>query len=192
MPKGGKKSRGQLSPRDKKIYSRTMWLLIGPAVFFLLYWFYAGGGASSPQETAPPEKYSQAGEPASVGGFTFLAAPGGKVFTTGEISLGGSNRVIAEGGYTFTVVPLALPESQGGPYPAQWYLVDSGGQKYDLLKITDHNPSGSGGATDPGPGNRLAYLVFKVKKDSGQLFLVYSQGADSLAWRLPASQGGGS
>ena len=186
MPPGGKKNRRQFIPREKKLRTYYIFLLIGPAVFFLLYWLYSGGAGDKPGERpAPPDNYRQAGEPITVDGQTLLAAPGGRVISTGELALGG-NRVMAEAGFIFTVIPLAVPENFSGPSPSRWYLISGEGRKYDLLKVVTRNPvEGGAQVPPPGPGNRLLYLIFKIQKEPGDAFLVYSPGTERWAWKIP-------
>ncbi len=185
MPGSKKGARGRIGHREKKVYGLWIWLLVGPAVFFALYWLYSGGPAEKPRERIPPpEKYLQAGEQVSAGGRTLLAAPGGKVIHTVELALGG-NRVIAEGGQVFTVIPLVIPEYEGDPGPSRWHLLDGEGRRYDLLKVLHRNPVEGESAMAAGPGSRLVYLVFKIKKDPVPNFLVYTTGEDRWAWKVP-------
>lgn len=187
MPPGGNKNRRQFSPRGKKLRTYYIFLLIGPAVFFLLYWLYSGGAGDKPGDLlTPPDNYRQAGEPITVDGQTLLAAPGGRVLSAGELALSG-NRVMAEAGLTFTVIPLAVPENLSDPSPSRWYLIGGDGIKYNLLKVVAKNPlEGGPQVPPPDPGKRLLYLIFKVPKEPGEAFLVYSPGPERWAWKLPA------
>lgn len=190
MAPAGKKNRGRLDPREKKLYGRLIWLLVGPAVFFALYWFYAGGGVEKPRDRlSPPEKYLQAGQGAKAGGVDLLAAPGGRVAHTGELALAG-NRVLAESGLSFLVIPLAIPEGSKDPSPSRWFLIDQEGRKYNLLKVLGASPA-KDLAPAPGPGSRLVYLVFKVEKGLGPTFLVYNSGNEQPAWKIPGPGGTG-
>lgn len=184
MPAGKKKSPGSLGPREKRIYRLFMWLLIGPAVFFVVYWFYSNSGGESAGRMPPPQEYRQAGEVVAVDGKNLLAAPEGRVSYTAELALGG-NRVIAESGYIFSVIPLVIPGILGDPAPSQWCLVDSDGRKYDLLKVTANSPVEGFAVHPAGQGNRLVYMIFKITKESGDTFLVYSPGKEQRAWKMP-------
>lgn len=191
MPAGKKKSPGNLGPREKKIYRLLVWLLIGPAVFFALYWLYAGDfGNRTGQKISPPREYRQAGEVVTVDGKDILAAPGGRIIYTTDLTLG-SNRVIAEGGYLFSVIPLIIPDTFGEPAPSQWYLVDGEGQRYDLLKILAKSPVEGAPAPPAGQGSRLVYLIFKINRESGENFLVYNPGKEQRAWIMPRPGGAG-
>lgn len=190
MPAGKKKNPGNFGPREKKVYRLMVWLLIGPAVFFALYWIYSGGGGNtSGRKAPPPREFRQAGERVTVDGNNLLAAPDGRVSYSAELALGG-NRVIAEGGYTFLVIPLVIPDTFSDPPPTQWYLVDGEGLKYDLLKVMAKSPVEGFAVPPAGPGSRLVYLVFKISKDSGDTFLVYHPGREQfLAWKMPRPGG---
>lgn len=187
MPSRKKSNRGLLSPRDRKVYGYLIWFLIAPAIFFLLYWLYAGStGDKSPERLSLPQKLYQAGDTVLAGDRALLAAPGGRITYSEELLLGG-NRVVAEGGYTFTVIPLVIPEDSRDPNPSGWCLADREGGKYELLKVLSNSPvKGGSPAPAPGHGQRLVYLVFKVKKDSGDTFLVTASGKDQWAWKIPA------
>jgi hypothetical protein len=192
MPPVKKRNRGPLSPRDKKVYGYLIWFLIAPAIFFLLYWLYTGGaGNRPPDRLSLPQKFYQAGETVLAGDRTLLAAPGGRI-TYSEELLVGSNRIVAEGGHTFTVIPLVIPEDSRDPDPSGWYLADGEGLKYNLLKVLPASPvQGSGPDPAAGRGKRLVYLVFKVRKDSGDTFLVTTSGKDQWAWKMPGPAGPG-
>lgn len=186
MPSLKKRSRGPLNPRDRKAYGCLIWFLIAPAIFFLLYWLYSGGtGDNPPEKYSLPQKLYQAGDTVLAGDRALLAAPGGRITYSQELLVGG-NRIVAEGGHTFAVIPLVIPEDSMNPDPAGWHLADGEGQKYNLLKVLPASPV-QGGGPDPaaGHGKRLVYLVFKVKKDSGDTFLVTASGNDRWAWKMP-------
>lgn len=188
MPANKKRNRGQLHTQGKKVNRYWIWMfLIGPAVFFIAYWLSAGaGGDKQGQRAVLPQKYRNAGEPVTVNEKTMLAAPGGRVTFTEGLLLE-NNRVIAEEGRVFMVVPLILPDKSGDPAPSQWYLTDVEGNKYDLLKVLTKNPAGEDTGPGISQGNRLAYLVFKIKKGTGVTFLVYMPyGEDYAAWKMPA------
>ena len=186
MPDRKKNKRGRPAPPEKKLRGYLIWLLIGPAVFFILYLVYAGGGGDkTPPRLDPPRNYLQAGQSVAAGDKTLLAAPGGTIYFSGDLNLG-NNRVLAEGGMVFAVIPLVIPETSRDPEASGWFLVDGEGKRYNLLKVTGTNPVESAEKTPPaGPESRLVYLVFKVSKDSGDTFLVYTSGTDQWAWKMP-------
>ncbi|KJR99059.1 MAG: hypothetical protein VR68_09615 [Peptococcaceae bacterium BRH_c4a] len=178
-----KKNKQNTRP-DKRAFNYWIWLiLIGPAFFFLYYWLTSNPVESRKQKPFLPEKQLQAGEPASVNGITLMAAPGGRVSYTETLSLA-NNKVMAEGGSQFLVIPLVIPEKSGDPAPDQWYITDSGGNRYDLLKVTLVDPTG-GQTARPIQGNRLVHMIFKIKKGNQQNFLVYKPGKDHAAWQVP-------
>lgn len=187
MTSSKKNSRRQTDSPEKRVYRYWVWLvLVGPALFFIYYWITAGreGNAPSPQPLKP-EVFLQAGQPAAIEGKTLLAAPGSGAIFSEQIALGG-NRIIAEGGYTFTIIPLVIPDTMKAPSPSpsQWYLAGENSRKYDLLKVLDQNPAGDSPVYRPETGNRLIYLVFKVLNEPGDLFLVYSPGKEYAAWQI--------
>ncbi|MCL6610927.1 MAG: hypothetical protein K6T66_05225 [Peptococcaceae bacterium] len=190
MPRDKKGNLGRLGPRERKAYRYLIGLLVAPAVFFVLYWLYAGGkGDAEGERVSPPGIFHQAGDPVMAGDRTLLAAPGGRVMRTAELNLG-ANRVIAESGYTFTVIPLVVPEDSGDPSTPHWYLVDGEGRKYNLLKVLPANPvEGGGPVPEAGPEKRLVYLVFKVNNQSGDTFLVYASEKGRWAWKIPRPGG---
>ncbi len=161
-----------------------MLLLIGPAVFFVLYWLYTGGDGNPPSSISPPGDYRQAGEPAIIDGSSIVAAPGGKVAYSQELKLG-NNRILAEAGYIFVVIPLVLPEKSNDPPPTRWNLVDGEGNTYSLLKTLAKNPAGEAAASPVAFGGRTVYLVFKVDKNTGDTFLVHSAASGDAAWKIP-------
>lgn len=186
MPAGKKGARGRFTPRDKKAYRYWYWLvIIGPALFFILYWLNTGAGEYHTSRTIPPPRaYQQAGEPATTGGKTLLAAPGGKVAYTRELLLG-NNRVVAEGGSVFTVLPVIIPEGFN-PIAGQWYIVSSGGDNYGLLKTLEQSPLEAITVSGTDRGSNVSYLIFKLDGTLEDLFLVYTAGQDYAAWKLPA------
>lgn len=177
----------KLNPREKKLFNYWIWLvIIGPAIFFLFYWF-SGNTATEAPGPKPylPEKKLRAGEPAVVDNTMITAAPEGTVTLTEKLAIG-SNRIVAEGGQTFMVVPLVIPDSFGDPSPAHWYIVDSENNRYDLLRVVSKNPSGPDPAAIS-PGNRLVHLIFKIKKGDAERFLVYLPPTGQAAWKLPST-----
>ncbi|MFZ5634122.1 MAG: hypothetical protein ACOY40_14865 [Bacillota bacterium] len=173
------------------MYRYWIWLvLIGPALFFIYYWINTGIGGDEPAQRLPlPQEYRQAGEPVTTGGKTLLAAPGGRVAYTPALTLG-NNRVVAEGGTVFLVLPLVVPDGFT-PVSTQWYVVGGEGDTYGLLKVLPESPPEGAAAAGTGQGGRAVYLIFKVKKAAGDTFLVYTAGRDQAAWRLPGPGGAG-
>jgi len=182
----GSNKKKQNTP-DKKALNYWIWLiLIGPAIFFVFYWLSSlNTEESEKQKPFLPEKQLKAGESASVNDITLIAAPGGILFYTETLSLG-NNKVMAEAGNQFLVIPLLIPEKSGDPAPPQWYITDAEGNRYDLLRVVEANPTDGRTAFETARGNRLVHMIFKVKKESLQNFLVYTNGKDYAAWQVPA------
>lgn len=176
-----------LGPREKKVFNYWIWLvLIGPAIFFLFYWFSGNSASETPaQKPFLPEKKQRAGEPAAIDNMIITAAPEGRVTLSEHLTIG-SNRIIAEGGHAFMVVPLAIPKKFGEPSPSHWYITDPEGSKYDLLRIVSKNPADTdAAAVKIEQDGRLVYLIFKVKKGEAERFLVYKAPNGQAAWKMP-------
>lgn len=181
------KKKQNTSP-DKRAFNYWIWLiLIGPAFFFLYYWLTSTNpGESQKQKPFLPEKRLQAGEPATIDKNTLLAAPEGRVIYTEQITLG-NNRIVAEGGQVFSIVPLVISEGFGDPSPVQWYLTDMEGNRNDLLRVVPQNPAGGEQTViETGQGKRLVHLIFKVKKEKAERFLVYLSQGGHAAWKMPS------
>ncbi|MFZ5647680.1 MAG: hypothetical protein ACOY30_08680 [Bacillota bacterium] len=181
-----KKKQKSFNHREKKVFNYWIWLvIIGPAIFFLYYWFSGNSTSEVPgQKPFLPEKQLRAGEQAAIGNIMITAAPEGRVTYSEQLTMG-TNKIIAEGGQTFMVVPLVVPDNFGEPSPSRWYLTGSGGVKYDLLRVVPKNPVAPDAPAGTGPGNRLVYLIFKVKKGEAELFLVYLDPTGNAAWKMP-------
>ncbi|MFZ5652162.1 MAG: hypothetical protein ACOY4I_15110 [Bacillota bacterium] len=186
MP-SAKKNNKTLNHREKKIFNYWIGLvLIGPAIFFLFYFFSGNSASETPgQKTALPEKQLQAGEPAAVDNMKITAAPEGRVTLSEQLTMG-NNRIIAEGGHLFMVVPLEVPEKFGDPSPSNWYVTNPEGSRYELLRVVSKNPAGPDAAVKIEQGSRLVYLIFKVKKGQSDHFLVYMAPGGQAAWKMPA------
>lgn len=159
-------------------------MIVGPAIFFLIYLFSQGKNAPTPvPEPFLPQTFLQAGEPATVGQYTFTAAPEGRAYYTRELNIN-KNRVIAESGNQFLVVTLSAPAGYGDPEPSQWHLAAESGSNYQLLKVLPENPAGGGTAPGQAQNSRVIYLVFKIPEQGDVYYLVYSDGDKQAIWKI--------
>lgn len=176
--------------KDKKLSRYWVGLLfLGPAVFFVYYILFAGGsGTSPPNKAYIPPQYREAGAAVAVDRGTLTAAPGGRVIYSQKLVMG-HNTIVPEGGNIFAVVPLSAPEVFEEPGSAQWYIADSDGTKYDLLKTVKNNPAGSDITEGIKQESQVFYLIFKISKKQKDLYLVYSSPSPPAAWKLPPYKG---
>ncbi|MFZ5644404.1 MAG: hypothetical protein ACOY46_12510 [Bacillota bacterium] len=181
-----KKNKPKSNVPEKKVFRYWIWLiLIGPAIFFALYWLSSGNTGLAPeQKAAIPENYKNIGEAAAVDRGLITAGPGGQVTYSDKLVMG-NNTIISEGGTIFAVVPLTIPMDFPDPSKPQWYIAGTGGGKYDLLKVTEKNPAGEEIIKDLPPKSRLVHLIFKVSKEPGEYFLIYSSVNEQAAWKMP-------
>lgn len=188
MPGRNKKTNNL--PKNQKLSRYWVGLsFLGPAVFFVYYILFAGGsGTSPPNKAYIPPQYGEAGAAVAVDRGTLTAAPGGRVIYSQKLVMG-HNTIVPEGGNIFAVVPLSAPEVFEEPGSAQWYIADSDGTKYDLLKTVKNNPAGSDITEGIEQDSQVFYLIFKISKKQKDLYLVYSSPSPPAAWKLPPYKG---
>ncbi len=159
----------------KKGIRLWFWLMIvGPAILLLYFFIYSDNEPSRQAEKYPlPASYEKLGRAADINGGNYTAGPGEKVFFTGELHLG-NNTVAAEAGTTFLVIPLQMPSNKPDPAPENWWVLDSNGFRYSLLKVLSTNPVENKNGAGAPEGFREAYQIFKVnKKENLSFYLVY-------------------
>lgn len=163
----------------KKVYRPwLMFMLIGPAVFFLLYWLVVRNEppVNLTKETLPVE-YVESGTSVSINQGLYKA--GKNIAFSKELNFA-NNTVVAEAGYVFAVIPLEFPTSAPEPNTNDWWLVDQDKAKYKLLKVTADNPL----ATGQPEKKRSYFAIFKIKEKNGDYYLVFKQGKESAAWHF--------
>lgn len=167
----------------KKVYRPwLMFMLIGPAVFFLLYWLAV---RSEPPvniiNEALPMEYVESGTAVSINQGLYKA---GKNITFSKELKFANNTVVAEAGHIFAVIPLEFPASAPEPNANDWWLLDQDKAKYKLLKVTADNPLATGERQAAGQPEKSSnyFTIFKIKEKNGDYYLVYKSGKEPAAW----------
>lgn len=164
--------------QSKSVRRLIFMLFIGPGIFFLFYWFIIQSTSEAPpQDINLPEQYYLPGETAQINAGEIKAGDSKTNTLANELLLGNNNRVLAEPGKAFFVIPIA-----GRNYDFQYddfTLLDAHGYLSTSLKVEQEDlrrvvQKKNINNTSKSP---VHYLVFKVKRDVPGYYLIMNENA---------------
>ncbi|MTI84931.1 MAG: hypothetical protein FH756_13790 [Firmicutes bacterium] len=158
-------------------------LFIGPGLFFIFYWLLTQGNTDVPiPKTSLPKSYKLSGQMVAAQNGRIKAGLSGRTILIEDLVIGNNNRVMVEAGKVFLVIPVFTDSFTPGI--KDFELIDARGIKYLPLEVKEeYIAQATRISKDTVPKNMtVLYLLFKVKMDVEEYYLLLHDGTKDIAW----------